>query len=153
MSKILIIGYGNPMRKDDGLGPAACVRLEGLVRDEDVKIMVRHQMGMELTDDIACADLAIFIDAHVGGSPGTLKEEAISPDTAVPGSFSHHMRPGVLLGCVQALYSRHPDAVIYSITGQSFDFGEGLSSAVEAALPILINKVLAKIAQFKSING
>jgi hydrogenase maturation protease len=149
MNKILVIGYGNPLRRDDGLGQIAAHRIETLVQDRDVKVMVRHQMGIELAEDLKDADLAIFIDAHVGDRPGILKVEKIVPDDAVPGSFSHHLSPGVLLGCVQALYNKHPETVVYSIVAESFDYGEGLSPSVEATLPMLVDKVLARIAKFK----
>ena len=150
MSKILVIGYGNTLRRDDGLGQVAAQSVETLVQDQDVKVMVRHQMGIELAEELRDADLAIFIDAHVGDRPGILKVDEIVPDDAVPGSFSHHLSPGVLLGCVQALYNKHPETVVYSISAESFDHGEGLSPEVEAAVPVLIDKVFARIAAFKA---
>lgn len=151
MSKILVIGYGNSMRGDDGLGPFAAQRIESIVQDKEVKIMVRHQTGIELAEDLKDVDFAIFIDAYVGDKPGTLKEEAVVPDDSMPGSFSHHLHPGVLLSLVQALYNKRPEAVIYSIAAESFDHGEGLSPAVEAVLPVLIDKVLARINVLKTL--
>ena len=153
MSKILVIGYGNTLRRDDGLGRVAVQRIESLVQDHAVKVMVVHQMGIELAEDLRDADLAIFIDAHVGDKPGTLKETEVIPDNAAPESFSHHLSPGVLLGCVEALYNTHPETVVYSIAADSFDYGEGLSPSVEATLPMLIDKVLARIATFKGSRG
>ncbi len=138
------------MRGDDGLGPLAAQHIEGRVQDKELKIMVRHQIGIELAEDLKDADFAIFIDAHVGDKPGTLKEEEVVLDDTAPGSFSHHLRPGVLLSLVQALYNKHPKTVVYSITARSFDHGEGLSREVEAALPLLIEKVLARIAALKA---
>jgi hydrogenase maturation protease len=150
MSIILVIGYGNTLRRDDGLGQVAVQRIESLVQGQDVKVMVRHQMGIELAEDLRDADLAIFIDAHMGDEPGTLKETEVVPENAVPGSFSHHLSPGVLLGCVEALYNTHPETVVYSIAADSFEYGECLSPSVEATLPVLINKVLARITAFKA---
>ncbi|HTZ17786.1 MAG TPA: hydrogenase maturation protease [Dissulfurispiraceae bacterium] len=149
MNKILIIGYGNPLRMDDGLGQIAARRIEGMLQGDDVKVMARHQMGIELAADLKDADLAIFIDAHVGDDPGTIKEEEVVPGDAMPASLSHHLAPGVLLGCVHALYQRHPQAFVYSIAAQSFDYGEGLTPAVDAALPVLIDRILARIAAIK----
>ncbi len=149
MANILIIGYGNPLRMDDGLGQVAALRIEGLVRDPGVRVLVRHQMGVELAGELRDADLTIFIDAHAGDEAGTLKEEEVVPIDAFSGSLSHHLGPDVLLGCVQALYQRRPQAFVYSIAAESFDHGEGLSPAVEAALPQLIDKILTRIAKFK----
>ena len=151
MSKILVIGYGNSMRGDDGMGPLAAQRIENIVQDKEVKIIVRHQTGIELAEDLKDADFAIFIDAHVGVEPGTLKEETVVLDDSMPSSFSHHLHPGVLLSLVQALYNKHPEAVIYSIAAESFDHGEGLSPAVEATLPVLIDKVLARINALRTL--
>ena len=153
MSKILVIGYGNSMRGDDGMGPLAAQRIESIVQDKEVKIIVRHQTGIELAEDLKDADFVIFIDAHVGDEPGTLKEMEVVPDNAVRGIFSHHLSPSVLLGCVEELYNTHPETVIYSIAADSFDYGEGLSPSVEATLPVLIDKVLARITSFKGSRG
>ncbi len=149
MAKFLIIGFGNTIRGDDGLGPLAAQRVESLVHDENVKVLIRHQMGIELAGELSRADVVIFMDAHVGGTPGTLREEEVVPEDSAPGSFSHHLRPGVLLACADALYQRRPRAFAYSIAAASFDHGEGLSPAVEATLPLLIEKVIAKIEEFK----
>jgi hydrogenase maturation protease len=153
MSKILVIGYGNPLRRDDGLGQVAVQRIESLVQDQEVKAMVRLQLGIQLAEDLRDADLAIFIDAHVGDEPGALKEMEVVPDNAVPGIFSHHLSPSALLGCVEELYNTHPATVVYSIAADSLDYGEGLSPSVEAALPVLIDKVLARITSFKESRG
>lgn len=150
MRKILVVGYGNPMRGDDGLGPAAVGLLERRMHEEGVRFLVRHQLGIELAADLSEADLAIFIDAHVGDVAGTIKEEMVVPDVSVPGSFSHHLRPGILIGMIEALYNRHPETVIYSISAGSFDHGKGLSPAVEAAMPALADCVLARIAAFRA---
>jgi hydrogenase maturation protease len=153
MSKILVIGYRNPLRRDDGFSQVAVQRIESLVQDQEVKTMVRLQLGIQLTEDLRDADLAIFIDAHVGDEPGTLKEMEVVPDNAVRGIFSHHLSPSVLLGCVEELYNTHPETVVYSIAADSFDYGEGLSPSVEATLPVLIDKVLARITSFKGSRG
>ena len=87
MSKILVIGYGNPLRRDDGLGKVAVQRIESLVQDHEVKAMGMHQLGIQLAEDLRDADPAIFIDAHVGYAPGTLKEMEAIPDNAAPGIF------------------------------------------------------------------
>jgi len=140
MSKILVIGYVNPLRRDDGLGQVAVQRIESLVQDQEVKSMVRLQLGIQLAEDLRDADLAIFIDAHVGDEPGTLKQMEVVSDNAVPGIFSHHLNPSVLLGCVEELYNTYPETVVYSIAADSFDYGEGLSRPLRRPCPCLPTK-------------
>jgi len=150
VGKVLIIGYGNPLRGDDGLGAAAAQRLEELLHDNETVVMVRHQMGVELAMELSEAGLVIFMDARVGGAPGQLAEEKVIPEISVPSSFSHHLQPGVLLSVVQALYNKCPEAYLYSVSAESFEHGEGLSPVVAAALPALVDKVLARVSSFRA---
>ena len=146
---MIIIGYGNPLRGDDGLGPAAAQSLEEILQDKDTIVMAKHQMGVELSTELSEADLAIFIDARVGGSPGQLVEEKVIPEDSVPSSFSHHLQPGVLISVVRALYNKYPEAYLFSVSAESFEHGEGLTPSVEAILPELVERVLARISSFR----
>ena len=152
MGGLVVVGFGNPLRMDDGLGPVAAKRLEAIVHDGDIRFLIRHQLGVELAEELRDADFAIFIDAHLGDIPGTLKEESVLPGQTVSGSFSHHLSPGALLSLVQALYGRNPEATVYSVAAGSLEHGEGFSPPVENALPVLIEKVLERIGRVKDMK-
>jgi hydrogenase maturation protease len=140
MSRLLIIGYGNPLRGDDGFGWHAATRLLDQIADPDVEIMAVQQLTPELTEPISRADHVVFIDAAVSGLPGALTERPISAD-AGSRSFTHHGTPGGLLSAALALYGRAPQATLFSVPGEDFGFGERLTPAVERALAQVIARV------------
>jgi hydrogenase maturation protease len=97
---VLIIGYGNALRTDDGLGWHAAGVLAADPRLAGATILRRHQLTPELALDIGSAARVIFIDAS-NGAPGSVTIEPIEPIAATPAAaapgWSHHVDPSVLL--------------------------------------------------------
>lgn len=141
MPRVLIIGYGNPLRGDDGLGWRAAEQLREAAQ-LDTEVLTVHQLTPELAEDVSRAELVVFIDAGEGGAPGSWKHEEIAPDAGGQ-PFTHHVTPGSLVSAAGTLYGRAPRAVLYSMAGESFEFGEGLSLSVAAALPKMLEEVKA----------
>jgi hydrogenase maturation protease len=135
MTQILIIGYGNPLRCDDGVGWRAAEALSLNLPFPEIEIIARHQLAPELAESLRYADLAIFIDAAHGGQPGELTCE---PLTLQQGTIrSHQLSPAHLLALAQQLYGATPQAFAVSLCGECFDHGATLSATVEAGLPRL----------------
>jgi hydrogenase maturation protease len=141
MPRVLIIGWGNPLRGDDGLGWRAAESLAAALKGQDVTIRVSHQLMPELAEEISRSELVIFIDAACHNSPGELRFERVEPRCPPSATFSHQMNPEALTGMAKRLYGFCPDAFLFSVGGRSFEFGEELSSEVQAALPALVRKV------------
>ena len=141
MPRVLIIGYGNPLRADDGLGWRAAEQLREAA-PPDTEVLTVHQLTPELAEDASRAELVVFIDAGEGGTPGSWKREEIAPDAGGQ-PFTHHVTPASLVSAAGTLYGRAPRAVLFSMAGESFEFGEGLSPRVAAALPEMLEEVKA----------
>jgi hydrogenase maturation protease len=142
--KTLILGYGNTLRKDDGLGVYAALALASLSLPGDVEICTYHQLSPELSPILAQADHAIFIDAALASSgeePGAIKTRTLQPRTRQPGSITHHFDPQTLLAMAETLYGHAPEATLFSVAAASFDLEEGLSPEVNAVLPILVESI------------
>lgn len=137
VARVLIVGYGNPLRGDDGYGWYAAERLRDAIDDPDVEVVRLHQLTPELMEPLSRAQRAIFIDAAVGS--------AAAPRTGTPvrPSFTHHLTPGALMAGAQTLYGRAPEAILLTVPGENFEFGEGLSDAVQRALDETVEKVRA----------
>jgi hydrogenase maturation protease len=133
MSRVLIIGYGNTLRGDDGFGYRAAERLRSLIDRPGVEVIAAHQLTPELVEPLSRADSVIFIDAASHGAVGELKREAVFP-SAEPAAFSHSVTPAGLLTAALCLYGRAPEAMLYSVAGEQFGYGEALSPLIEAAL-------------------
>jgi hydrogenase maturation protease len=145
MPKILIIGYGNPLRSDDSLGWHAVRELSRSLESPSVEFLTCHQLTPELADKVAAAGAAIFIDAlqieeSNPARPGELVVSQIVPSPG-PSAFSHKLTPATLLDLGRQLYGSCPQAYAVSLCGESFAFGEALSPPVAKALPQLIQRV------------
>jgi len=134
MPRVLILGYGNPLRGDDAFGWRVAERLMALPAAPNVDTLRLHQLTPELMEPLSEADLAIFIDAAATGEPGTLVEHRVEPTAASGAAFTHHSTPEALLAGARALYGRAPEAVMISIAGTSFSLGTELSPLVTARL-------------------
>lgn len=141
MARVLIVGYGNPLRGDDGLGWHAARRLSENMRREDVEILTCHQLTPELAERLSRVDRVIFIDAACTGAPGEVLQQAIQPDMSAAADFTHHFDIPALLACAQILFGACPQAVLCSVAAETFDLTESLSPAVEAAVPKLLELV------------
>jgi hydrogenase maturation protease len=125
---LLIIGYGNPLRGDDGFGYRAAERIPGAV--------AVHQLTPELMDPIARAGRVLFLDAAADGVPGEIRRRELHPSPA--GAFTHHATPEALLAGALTLYGRAPCAEILTVCGADFSLSTDLSPAVEAALETVV---------------
>ena len=129
------------MRGDDGLGWSAAACLAAALPDHDVTVRVAHQLMPELAEEISRSELAIFIDAACDNGAGQLRFERVEPRCSPSSAFSHELDPEELTGMAERLYGRCPEAYLFSVGGRSFEFGEELSSEVQAALPALVRQV------------
>jgi hydrogenase maturation protease len=143
----LILGYGNTLSGDDGLGVRAAEMLEERLQGLDVRVITCHQLSPELAEDLRGASLAIFIDASATTPPGQIDVQPLAPSTQAPGSVSHHFLPGTLLALCQAFYDHTPEAWLYAIGAASFEIGETLSPPAAAALPRAVELVEERVRQ------
>lgn len=122
--RILVYGYGNPGRADDGLGPAtaeAILRLDipGVVTDSN------YQLNAEDALAISDKEIVVFVDATESDIPD-VRLSRLEPSAEV--SFTTHaMSPGSVLALCGQLYDRHPAAFVLEIKGHEWEVREGLS--------------------------
>ncbi|HUN88629.1 MAG TPA: hydrogenase maturation protease [Terriglobales bacterium] len=150
MADILVIGYGNPMRGDDGVGPVIAEELSKRLRDPDSKVQVVacHQLNPELAEPIAETRAVIFIDASADLKPGEVRVTAIAPDRFSPGAFVHSMKPSALLATASELFGQAPPAKSVGIGASSFDVGTHLTPQVQKAVSVAVAAVEKEIARY-----
>ncbi len=147
MPHVLMVGYGNPLRGDDGLGWAAAEYLAAQPWTEGIEILVEHQLNPELAEIVSQADLAIFIDACWGEQPGQIVVKCVMPNECLPvQSFTHHVDVATLLTYARDLYGHSPEAIMVTVTAQDFGFQQQLSAPVAAALPVLWERIESIVA-------
>jgi hydrogenase maturation protease len=146
MIPVLVIGYGNPLRADDGAGRRAADALLDAWPADGVRVEAAHQLLVEMAASAAEAGFAVFIDAARDGAPGEVSVRALAPDPRSDDSLTHHLTPETLLSAARLWYGRAPEAVLVSVGGEDFGHGERLSPKVEAALPGLLDRVRGLVA-------
>ena len=140
MTRVLIVGIGNPFRSDDGVGWRIAQELSQELVDDEIQVMAMQQLTPEMSALVSQVERVVFVDAAASGEPGTLKCEPISP-AALVGRHSHELSPAGVLKLAQDLYGRAPQGYLLTIAGASFETGDMLSDVVAATLPALKRRV------------
>jgi hydrogenase maturation protease len=133
--KILVYGYGNPGRQDDGLGPRLCSELETWVSDvglDDVTFDSNYQLNAEDALTISEFDTVIFSDATRLGED-SFEFKRIEPANRIAFS-THAMNPETVLALCEELYGRRPSAWILSIKGAGWEPNAPMSTEAEKNL-------------------
>jgi len=139
----LIVGYGNPLRSDDGLGLQAARRLAADPRLAGAQVVWQYQLMPELAVDVSRATLVVLIDVTVEHEAGALSIRRLDVAAETGGSaWSHHLEPAQLVGLARELWGAAPDVFIVSVGAASLEVGEVLSEAVDRALPGLVEAVV-----------
>lgn len=131
--RVLLIGYGNPSRGDDGLGPALAAEIEalgatGVTVDADYQLVVEH------AHDAAGHEVVVFADADTkGAAPFTLR--TVRPSGNGMGFSSHGVEPEDVLALARQLFGAAPRGYALGIRGYDFgSFRESLSAEGRANL-------------------
>ena len=120
---LFILGYGNPGRRDDGLGPMVAEALERSVPAE-VRVETAFQPELEHCEALSKCRAALFIDsAKKGRAPFEVRRLQPRADRA---SFtSHVMDPSELLRISEECFGARPPAWLVAVRGYSFRMGDG----------------------------
>ena len=145
MTGVLVVGYGNSLRTDDGVGWHAAGLLATDPRLEGAQILARHQLTPELAADVSQASLVVLVDAASAGDPGSVSVRRIRPRSATPASWSHHLDPETLAGLAGSLYGAVPPIVLVSVAAGSFAEGDRLSDPLQRALYEVVEVVAGVI--------
>jgi hydrogenase maturation protease len=128
--KILVCGYGNPYRTDDGVGHHLAPLLAQWLGSigQDAGLYLDHQLLPELAEDLRGYDLAVFVDARVpSGAEEGFHVSDVHPERELEGLNMHSVGPEWILHLVDALGAPVPPSVLVSVDGESFDFGDELT--------------------------
>jgi hydrogenase maturation protease len=155
---ILILAYGNSLRRDDGSGPALGESLNRIwsARGIDCRLVLSHQLFPEHSEEIARpgVNAVVFCDAEdCGNDPvSALRFKRLIP-SAESNSGSHHVPPQAVLAAARALYQASPPAWAATVPGSDFRHGEGLSEPVSRLLLAADAFVADLLADILSIVG
>ncbi len=142
--KTLILGYGNPGRGDDGLGPELVARLEKHAA-AGVTLLAALQLQPEHVFDLADHDRVLLVDAGLA-TPAPFIWERLQPARDA-GVFTHALGPSALLALYREVLGRTPPATwLVTIRGERFGLGEPLSAPARRHLAQALAAVTAWLA-------
>lgn len=153
--RVLILGYGNPGRGDDALGPELIARLEPLAGEKpmastlELTLLTDFQLQVEHVLDLKDQDLVLLVDAHLT-TPPPFCFERVTPDP-VPSFSTHWVSPGTLLKVAQDLQGKAPPTYLLGIRGYQYELGKPLSAEAQAHLDEAIRRVRALLVQPDSV--
>lgn len=132
-AKVLVIGYGNPGRLDDGLGPALAAALEKR-NLPGVTVEADYQLTVEDAAALAEHDVVVFADADAAG-PEPYSFRRVDPGKTGLSFTSHSIAPAAVLALAHTLFAAKTEGYVLGIRGYEFDqFGESLSPRARANL-------------------
>jgi hydrogenase maturation protease len=147
LKPLLLIGYGNPDREDDGvawhvlraltvkLGLSAPESYEGEFPESPfIDFNFYLQLTPEMAEDISAYEYVCFIDAHTGNIPEPVRLITVESEFQ-RSPFTHHLTPQSLLSMCETIYEKKPDAALLSVLGHRFLFSPELSDETAALVP------------------
>ena len=137
--KVLVIGYGNAMRSDDGVGPwvASAIASWGA---EGIEAIAAHQLTPELADPISRARLAIFVDARPAEAGESVEVRELDPSEA-PAPSGHLGDPRSILALARSVFGRSPRGWLVAVPASDFSIGEGLSSTARLGVVEALRRI------------
>lgn len=144
----IVLGLGNTLHSDDGVGPQAIERLRSDSRlPEDVTLIEGGTLGLELLTYIwDCSYLLVLDAVDVGQPPGTLVRMSSEELQTLPGKGSvHQLGVADLLVALRILAQRAPEVVLLGVQPATTEWGTELSPAVAAVLPALSDAAVAEV--------
>lgn len=153
MKRLLITGYGNPDREDDGVAwhilcavalklgrPAPQTYEDPFPEDDRLDLSFSLQLTPEMAEEINGYPYVCFVDAHTGNIPEPVRLIDVESEfQASP--FTHHLTPQSLLSICETLYGRKPDAVLLSVRGYHFGLSQQLSEKTAALVPQAVDAI------------
>ena len=139
---LLVIGYGNSLRRDDGAGLLLAEALTAAWQGAGhaVALVVAHQLMPEIAAEIADLEPAVvlFVDTAIAPpmtgetAPACWPTRLHAEDAAA--TLGHHLDPTAVLFYADRLFAARPAAWLLQVPGYDFDHGEGLGEATRAAV-------------------
>jgi hydrogenase maturation protease len=137
-ASLLVIGYGNTLRGDDGVGPrvAEAVGALGLA---NVRTLICQQLSPEHAVPIAVAEIVVFVDASVD-APAQVQWRPILPSNTSQ-LMAHAADPGTMLALARDVFGHVPCAWWLTIPAVNLAFTEELTATARRGCVEAVEKI------------
>jgi hydrogenase maturation protease len=142
-AELLVIGYGNPLRRDDGVGPRVAEAVEEL-QLPGVRTLVCQQLSPEYADPVARARRVIFVDAAVDRTDGVHFRKLEPGETSQ--LMAHAADPRTMLALARDVFGHAPEAWWLTIPAIYLGFGTDYSPESEAGFHTAVDEIKKLVA-------
>jgi hydrogenase maturation protease len=141
--RLLVIGYGNTLRGDDGAGPKVAELIAGL-NLQGVETLACDLLTPELADPISEAESIIFVDAALT-APHKVE---LCPIKAADSSqiMAHAADPRTLLAVARDVFGRVPRSWLLRIPIENLGIGEGFSPTARKGVQEAVEMICGLVA-------
>ncbi|MGF1668110.1 MAG: hydrogenase maturation protease [Acidimicrobiia bacterium] len=139
---MLVIGVGNDLRRDDGVGRVVASTIEEMALP-GVRVMTRSQLVPELVEEIAGSDRVVVVDASIDSVSLTARLAEAGTDPAM----THHGSPEALVSLARTIGQAVPDVYVVGVPAADLGLGEGLTPPTAALVSEAVETVLALLGR------
>jgi hydrogenase maturation protease len=150
-SKTVVLGVGNTIFSDDGVGVHAARLLKNDARlPADVSVLDGGTLGLELLAYVCDATRVLFLDAvNSGETPGTLSRMTADELLGISSGSNVHQLGVVDLIAAMILVSDAPrEIIVLGVQPANTDWGTELSPRIRAALKPLVDAALTELRRW-----
>jgi hydrogenase maturation protease len=134
----LVIGYGNTLRGDDGVGPRVAEAIEKL-NLPGVRTLICQQLSPEYADPVSRAHTVVFVDAAVD-APREVQLRKLEPGESSQ-LMAHAANPRTLLALARDVFGHAPQAWWLTIPAVKLDFSETLTPEARRGVAEAVEKI------------
>ncbi|HEX7571014.1 MAG TPA: hydrogenase maturation protease [Verrucomicrobiae bacterium] len=142
-AELLVIGYGNSLRRDDGVGPRVAEAIEKL-QLPGVRTLVCQLLSPEYADPIARVRRVIFVDAAVDRTDGVLFRKLEPGETSQ--LMAHAADPRTMLALARDVFGHAPEAWWLTIPALYLGFGTDYSPEAETGFHTAVDEIKKLVA-------
>jgi hydrogenase maturation protease len=138
LAGLLVIGYGNTLRSDDGVGPKVADAVASLALP-GVRALTCPLLTPELADPLSQARVAVFVDAAVD-APREVQLRKLAPADSSQ-IMAHAAIPATLLALARDVFGHAPEAWLLTIPAENIGIGEELSAFTRRGLETAVEEI------------
>lgn len=153
--RVLIYGYGNPGRQDDGLGNAMAEKVQAWINEHNLDCMNtdnNYQLNIEDAEKISEWEVVVFVDATKDESIHEFTFRPVEPSDAKVEFTMHAVSPSYVLHLSEKLFNKKPETYVLAIRGFEWDMKEGLTDNATLNLEQAFQYLTRKLAGWALIK-
>jgi hydrogenase maturation protease len=140
---LLVIGYGNTLRSDDGVGPKVADAVAALALP-GVRALTVPLLTPELADPVSQARVVIFVDAAVD-APREVQMRKLAP-AGTSQIMAHSASPATLLALARDVFGHTPEAWWLTIPAEELGIGEEFSPLTQRGFETALAEIKKRAA-------